>query len=61
MSRAEQRRHYDERRRKTLPENKIQLVVIDYTQLSFKASSKKLLRDSDFDRKAIKDILRDLL
>ncbi len=54
VSRGEQRRIYDERRRKVLPEHGITLIEIDYTAFG---TSKKLKRDHDRDLMVVKSIL----
>ena len=56
VSRAEQRKIYDQRRKELIPENDINLIIIDYSQLSHD-SSKQLLRDKENDIEKIKSIL----
>ncbi|OYT16213.1 MAG: hypothetical protein B7C24_09005 [Bacteroidetes bacterium 4572_77] len=57
VSRGEQRRIYDERRKELIPKNGIDLIIIDYSQLSHN-SSKQLLRDKENDIAIIKTILK---
>ena len=54
VSRGEQRRIYDQRRKDVLPEHGIKLVIISYTDFG---TSKHLKRNHDHDLKVIKDIL----
>ena len=56
VSRGEQRRIYDERRRTELPKHGIKLVIISYSDFG---SSKKLVRDHDKDLKEVKRILNE--
>ncbi len=56
VSRGEQRKIYDQRRKELIPENGIDLIIIDYSQLSHN-SSKQLLRDKENDIAVIKTIL----
>lgn len=58
VSRAEQRRVYDQRRKAVLPENGINYLVIGYQELVHKASSKKLLRDIHEDTLVLKGRLK---
>ena len=53
MSRGEQRKLYDERRRIELPKNGIKLMIFDYTEFQH-TSSKRLIRDTVNDIKMIK-------
>ena len=56
VTRDEQRRIYDERRKKVLPENGIDLVVLSYTD--FKQNSRKrLIRDRNTDIEVIRQKL----
>ena len=54
VSRGEQRKIYDERRRTELPKHGIKVVVISYSAFGV---SKKLLRKHDADLSIIKTIL----
>ena len=54
VSRGEQRKIYDERRRTELPKHGIKLVVISYSDFG---TSKKLVRNHDADLKVVKTIL----
>ena len=56
VSRGEQRKIYDERRKDLLPKNGIDLITIDYSQLSH-TSNKELLRDKEHDLEVIKVLL----
>lgn len=56
VNRGEQRRLYDERRRKVLPEYGIELIEISYTDLSHDRT-KRLIRTPDADRVVIRGIL----
>ena len=60
MSRGEQRKHYDERRREKLPENGIKLIEIEYSLLEH-TRSKKLIRDREKDIETIKGLLTDFI
>lgn len=51
VSRGEQRRIYDERRKKVLPEHGIDLVIISYSDFG---TSKKLQRNHDRDLQVVK-------
>lgn len=51
MSRGEQRKMYDERRKKVLPEHGIDLITISYFDFG---SSKKLLRNKEHDIQIVK-------
>ena len=55
VSRGEQRRIYDQRRKEVLPENGIKLIVISYIDFG---GTKKLVRNHDRDLKVIKEILK---
>lgn len=55
VSRGEQRKIYDERRRTELPKHGIKLVVISYTDFG---TSKTLVRNHDVDLAVIKGILK---
>ena len=55
VSRGEQRRIYDERRRIELPKHGIKLVIISYSDFG---SSKKLVRNHDADLITVKAILK---
>ena len=54
VSRGEQRKIYDERRRTELPKHGIKLVVISYTDFG---TTKKLKREHDRDLEVVKEIL----
>lgn len=54
VSRGEQRRIYDERRRTVLPQHGISLVIISYSDFG---TSKKLLRNHDKDLEVVKEKL----
>jgi len=56
VSRGEQRKLYDQRRKEQLPKNGINLIIIDYTQLSHNGS-KDLIRDKEKDIAVLKTIL----
>lgn len=55
VSRGEQRKIYDERRRTELPKHGIKLVVISFTDFG---TSKTLLRNHDADLEVVKRILK---
>ena len=57
ITRGEQRKPYDDCRRKVLPENGIDLVVLDCRMFALK-SSRRLRRDSVEDEAVIRDCLR---
>lgn len=57
VSRGEQRKIYDQRRRDVLPENGIQLIEIDFTDFEYDSRS-RILRDGVKDLETVKDILR---
>ena len=54
VSRGEQRKFYDERRRVELPKHGIKLVILSYTDFG---SMKKLARNRDRDLQVVKTIL----
>ena len=54
ISRGEQRRIYDQRRKEVLPEHGIKLIIISYTDFG---TSKHLKRNHAHDLRVIKDIL----
>jgi len=56
VSRGEQRKIYDRRRRELIPKNGIDLICINYSQFAHK-SNKRLLRNKEQDIKKIKVIL----
>lgn len=56
VSRGEQRKIYDERRRIELPKHGIKLVIIDYKDFG---TTKKLIRDHDKDLEEVKRILKE--
>ena len=55
VSRGEQRRIYDERRRTELPKHGIRLVVLSYSDFG---TTKKLLRNHDKDIKVVQSVLK---
>lgn len=55
VSRGEQRRIYDQRRKDVLPKHGIRLVIISYTDFG---NTKKLERNHDYDFNVVKDILK---
>lgn len=55
VSRGEQRKIYDERRRTELPKHGIKLVVISYSDFG---TTKKLKREHDRDLEVVKEILK---
>ena len=55
VTRGEQRRIYDERRRTVLPKRGIKLVIINYSDFGM---SKKLVRNHDADLLVVKGLLR---
>ena len=57
VHRGEQRKIYDERRRKLLPENGVDLVEISYVDLVH-GSQKRLTRDKEKDERIIREILK---
>lgn len=57
VHRGEQRKIYDERRRKILPENGVVLVEISYADLVHD-SQKRLIRDKEKDEGIIREILK---
>jgi hypothetical protein len=57
VHRGEQRRIYDERRRKLLPENGVDLVEISYADLVHDGQ-KRLTRDKEKDERIISEILK---
>jgi hypothetical protein len=57
VHRGEQRRIYDERRRKLLPENGVDLIEISYSDLAHD-NQKRLTRDLEKDERRIKEILK---
>lgn len=54
VSRGEQRRIYDERRRQVLPEHGIKLIIISYSDFG---TTKRLNRDRAYDLQVVKTIL----
>lgn len=58
VSRGEQRRKYDERRKTVLPQHGINLVIISYSDFG---SAKKLARNHDEDVKVVKEKLKNYL
>ncbi|WP_372754973.1 hypothetical protein [Labilibaculum sp.] len=57
ISREEQRRIYDERRAKVLPENDISLVVISYSDFDYDEQN-KIIRNEDSDLKIVQKALK---
>jgi len=55
MTRGEQRRRYDQRRREVLPANKLTLIELDYSM--FKCRKKRLVRDPVADSEVIRTAL----
>jgi hypothetical protein len=55
VSRGEQRKLYDQRRRDILPQQKIKLIEINFTD--FAHSKNKIVRDRERDLQTVKDIL----
>lgn len=53
VSRGEQRKIYDQRRRDVLPENKIKLIEIDFTDFEYD-SRNRILRDREKDLEIVK-------
>jgi len=60
VSRGEQRKLYDQRRREVLPEHGINLIEFDYSDFKH-TSSKKLIRDKMEDLKVVKGKLEGLM
>ena len=58
LSREEQRRIYDERRAKVLPENDISMVVISYSDFEYDDKN-KIIRDKESDLKTVQKALKD--
>jgi hypothetical protein len=58
VSREEQRRIYDERRAKVLPENDISLVVISYSDFDYDEQN-KIIRNEENDLKVVREALKD--
>ena len=58
LSREEQRRIYDERRAKVLPENEISLVVISYSDFEYD-NTNKIVRKEESDLKIVQEALKD--
>lgn len=58
LSREEQRRIYDERRAKVLPENEIAMVVISYSDFA-NDDSNKIVRKEESDLKIVEEALKD--
>lgn len=55
VSRGEQRRIFDQRRKDVLPKHGIRLTIISYTDFG---NTKKLERNHDYDFNVVKDILK---
>jgi len=60
VSRGEQRKLYDERRRIVLPNNGIELVEISYSDFNYN-SQKRILRNYEYDEIKIKEILKEFI
>lgn len=60
ISRGEQRKLYDERRRIELPKNGIDLIIFDYTEFQH-TSGKRLIRDTVNDTEVIKRKLKSIV
>jgi len=60
VHRGEQRKIYDERRRKVLPENNIQLIEISYSDFTFDRQ-KRIIRNLQSDEIIIKNKLATVL
>ncbi len=58
VSREEQRRIYDERRAKVLPENEISMIVISYSDFAYDDKN-KIIRDKESDLKIVQTALKD--
>ncbi|GEM_PF-991298 len=62
VSRGEQRKIYDQRRRDVLPQHGISLVIFNYSDFNFEASkNKRLIRNHDIDVKVVYEKLKDYL
>ncbi|WP_304063623.1 hypothetical protein [Pedobacter glucosidilyticus] len=55
VSRGEQRKQYDEKRRIVIPKNGLQLIEINYSDLEH-TKSKRLMRNTELDWESIKEI-----
>ena len=60
VTRDEQRKIYDKRRRKVLPEHGIDLVILSYTDFKHN-TNKRLVRDYDADIEIVKQKLTDYI
>jgi hypothetical protein len=60
VSRGEQRKLYDQRRREVLPEHGIKLIEFDYSDFKH-TSSKKLIGDKMEDLKVVKGKLKEMM
>lgn len=60
VSRSQQRKIYDERRRKILPEHDITLIEISYSDFNYN-SQKRIIRDKDYDEKIVRQKLSDFV
>jgi hypothetical protein len=58
VSRDEQRKIYDQRRRELIPKNGIDLVIISYDDFKYD-NKKKIIRDKENDLKVVRNILKD--
>ena len=62
VSRGEQRKSYDRRRREVLPQHGIALVIINYSDFRYEQSkSKRLVRDHDHDLEVVRTKLKEYL
>jgi hypothetical protein len=59
VSRGEQRKIYDQRRRDVLKQQQIKLIEIDYSQFNYN-SSKKIIRDRVRDLEVVRRVLEEL-
>jgi hypothetical protein len=60
ISRGEQRKRYDEKRRLEIPKNGLRYLEINYSLFKHK-KNKQLLRDSEADMKVLENLLQDFL
>lgn len=56
VPRSEQRRIYDERRKTTLKDHKIDIVILSYSDFNFD-SQKRIIRDREYDSQVIRRAL----
>ena len=57
VSRGEQRKIYDQRRRDILPKHGIDVIEIDYSSFEIDGK-KKIIRNPTYDKKVIENILK---